>query len=124
MANHFEKERDKQVQAARRLFRYRNMMPLLSTVLFLFLFQPFPSYAQPPYAKWGRLAMQETMKRYPNAQIVDYLHVGRKQKTPTTSEETFKLLLQEGNRRWALLVHIEFVNQTEEVVTISYEETH
>ncbi|RAT99318.1 YqzG/YhdC family protein [Brevibacillus sp. Leaf182] len=112
------------MQTARRLFRHRNIMPLLSTVLFLLLFQPFPAYAQPPYAKWGRLAMQETMKRYPNAQIVDYLHVGRKPKTPTTSEETFKLLLQEGNRRWALLIHIEFVNQTEDVVNISYEETH
>ncbi|WP_409176861.1 YqzG/YhdC family protein [Brevibacillus fortis] len=111
------------MQVTRRLFRYRNMMPLLCAVLFLLIFQTVPTYAQPPYAKWGRLAMQETMKRYPNAQIVDYLHVGRKQKTPTTSEETFKLLLQEGNRRWALLVHIEFVNQTEEVVNISYEET-
>lgn len=124
MENHFKKERDQQVQTARRLFRHRNIMPLLSTVLFLLLLQPFPAYAQPPYAKWGRLAMQETMKRYPNAQIVDYLHVGRKPKTPTTSEETFKLLLQEGNRRWALLIHIEFVNQTEDVVNISYEETH
>ncbi|MFF0829670.1 YqzG/YhdC family protein [Brevibacillus sp. NPDC003359] len=111
------------MQATRRLFRFRNMIPLFSTVFLLLLFQTLPTYAQPSYAKWGRLAMQETMKRYPSAQIVDYLHVGRKQKTPTTSEETFKLLLQEGNRRWALLVHIEFVNQTEEVVNISYEDT-
>lgn len=82
-----------------------------------------PANAQPPYAKWGRLAMEQTKQKYPHAQIVDYLHVGRIQKTPTTSEETFKLLLQEGNRKWALLVHIEFESQTEKVVRITYEET-
>ncbi|MFS0920818.1 YqzG/YhdC family protein [Brevibacillus sp. 179-C 1.1 NHS] len=111
------------MEAVRRILRSRYIMSLLSTGLVLLLLQPLPISAQPSYAKWGRLAMQETMKRYPNAQIVDYLHVGRIQKTPTTSEETFKLLLQEGNRRWALLVHIEFVNHTEDVVSISYEET-
>lgn len=79
--------------------------------------------AQPPYAKWGKVAMQQTMKTYPKAKIVDYLHVGRKNKTPTTSEETFKLLLQENNRMWALLVHIEFETKTEKVLKVSFEET-
>jgi len=69
------------------------------------------------------IAMQETMEKYPQAQIIDYLHVGRKIKTPTTSEETFKLLLQEGNRVWALLVHIEFEPKTEKVLNIRFEET-
>lgn len=82
-----------------------------------------PADAQPPYAKWGRIAMQQTKQKYPHAQIVDYLHVGRIKKTPTTSEETFKLLLQEGNRRWALLVHIEFETKTDKMVRITYEET-
>ncbi|EJL47523.1 hypothetical protein BAG01nite_35890 [Brevibacillus agri] len=101
----------------------RSVLTAIAASLLLFFFQYAPACAQPPYAKWGRLAMQETMKKYPHAQIVDYLHVGRTAKTPTTSEETFKLLLQEGNRRWALLVHIEFENQTEHVVQITYEES-
>ncbi|QRG68119.1 YqzG/YhdC family protein [Brevibacillus choshinensis] len=79
--------------------------------------------AQPPYAKWGKIAMQQTMKTYPNAKVVDYLHVGRKTKTPTTSEETFKLLLQENNRMRALLVHIEFETKTEKVLKVRFEET-
>ncbi|GED71458.1 hypothetical protein BRE01_51600 [Brevibacillus reuszeri] len=81
-----------------------------------------PAYAEPPYAKWGRMAMQQTKQHYPQAQIVDYLHVGRIKKTPTTSEETFKLLLQEGNRKRALFVHIEFDNNTEKVVRITFDE--
>ncbi|MED1722381.1 YqzG/YhdC family protein [Brevibacillus parabrevis] len=105
------------------MFLTRSFLATLAASLLLFFFQYAPANAQPPYAKWGRLAMQETMQKYPHAQIVDYLHVGRIAKTPTTSEETFKLLLQQGNRRWALLVHIEFENQTERVVNITYEET-
>ncbi|WNC15311.1 YqzG/YhdC family protein [Brevibacillus brevis] len=97
---------------------------LLATLLLsLTLVWTSPAAAQPPYAKWGQIAVQQTMKKYPHAQIVDYLHVGRKQKTPTTSEETFKLLLREGNREWALFVHIEFETKTEKVLAIRYEET-
>ncbi|MFY0544540.1 DUF3889 domain-containing protein [Brevibacillus sp. H7] len=55
-------------------------------------------------------------------QIVDYLHVGRQKKTATTSEETFKLLLKEGNRRWAVFVRIEFTNESEHVVAVRFEE--
>lgn len=92
-------------------------------LLSLSLTWTMPAAAEPPYAKWGRIAMQQTMQTYPQANIVDYLHVGRKTKTPTTSEETFKLLLQEGNRVWALLVHIEFETKTEKVIAIRFEET-
>lgn len=111
------------MQTVRDILRPRYMLMILLSTSLMLLCQPFLIHAQPSYAKWGQLAMQETMKRYPNAQIVDYLHVGRMKKTPTTSVETFKLLLQEGNRRWALLVHIEFVDQTEAVVNITYEDT-
>lgn len=92
-------------------------------LLSIFILGTMPAAAQPPYAKWGQIAMQETMKTYPQAKIIDYLHVGRKSKTPTTSEETFKLLLQQGNRVWALLVHIEFETKTEKVLHIRFEET-
>lgn len=96
--------------------------PLPILFVLLLLFYPF-AMAQPAYAKWGKLAVQETMKKYPQAHITDYLHVGRVAKTTATSEETFKLLLQEGNRSWAVFVHIEFVTANEQVVAIRFEET-
>lgn len=103
-------------------FRFSTIVSVLIAMLMTISFT-LPAAAQPAYAKWGRIAMQQTIKTYPNAEIVDYLHVGRIEKTPTTSEETFKLLLQEGNRRWALLVHIEFERKTEQIVRIRFEET-
>ncbi|MGN7470966.1 YqzG/YhdC family protein [Brevibacillus sp. SAFN-007a] len=111
------------MQASVAIHLARSVLTTVAAILLVFFFPIDPACAQPPYAKWGRLAMQETLKKYPHAEIVDYQHVGRTAKTPTTSEETFKLLLQEGNRRWALLVHIEFENQTEHVVQITYEES-
>ena len=37
-------------------------------------------HAQPPYAKWGKLAVEKTKEQYPKAEIIDYLHIGRKPK--------------------------------------------
>lgn len=47
----------------------------------------------PAYAKWGRLAMQETQSKYPHASIIDYLHEGSEVKADSTIEK-FKLWLK------------------------------
>ena len=84
------------------------------------------SYAQrkpiPPYAKWGRLAMKETQEKYPNAQINDYLHIGRIS-GPRTSTEKFKLWLKDQQKEFGVLVDIEFNNTTEKVIKVTFKET-
>lgn len=77
---------------------------------------------QPAYAKWGRLAMKEAKARYPKADIIDYLHVGRIQGAKTTTE-TFKLWLKQGNKEFGVIIKIEFDTATEKVKRISYQET-
>ncbi len=78
----------------------------------------------PAYAKWGRLAMQKIMAKYPTADVIDYLHIGREVGT-VTSVEKFKLWLRaEDNREFGVYVDIIFNNQTEEVVDIKYTETN
>ncbi|MES0855427.1 YqzG/YhdC family protein [Geobacillus sp. G4] len=76
-----------------------------------------------PYAKWGTLAIQETTKKYPNAKIVDYLHVGRQTISSTTTRETFKLWLKQGNREFGVYVRITFDTATERAQAIVVEET-
>jgi hypothetical protein len=76
----------------------------------------------PPYAKWGSIAMQKTMGKYPNADIIDYLHIGR-EKGIETSTEKFKLLLKEDSKQFSVFVDIEFNNVTEEIMDISFRET-
>ncbi|MGD6834518.1 YqzG/YhdC family protein [Sutcliffiella halmapala] len=75
----------------------------------------------PPYAKWGKIAMQKTKEKYPNADIIDYLHVGRK-KGEQTSVETFRLWLKEDQKEFGVKVDIEFANDTERVIKISINE--
>ncbi len=68
------------------------------------------------------MAMQKTMEKYPNAQITDYLHIERVvgQKT---SIEKFKLILIENGREFGLFVDLEFTNDTEELINITFTET-
>lgn len=78
----------------------------------------------PAYAKWGRMAMQNIMAKYPSADVIDYLHIGREVGT-VTSVEKFKLWLRaEDNSEFGVYVDITFNNQTEEVVDIKYTETN
>jgi hypothetical protein len=76
----------------------------------------------PSYAKWGNYAMRITKEKYPNAKIIDYLHIGRKTGT-TSSTESFKLWLRENNKEFGVFVDIEFNNQTEKVLQTTFKET-
>lgn len=77
----------------------------------------------PSYAKWGLLAMQKTKERYPKANIVDYLHIGREMKASGVAVERFKLWLRENGREYGVFIDIEFDVQTEEVLHITFKET-
>ncbi len=76
----------------------------------------------PSYAKWGKMAMEKTKEKYPNAQITDYLHIGRDVGN-STSTEKFKLILKENNREFGLFVHLKFNNETEDLVDVNFSET-
>lgn len=78
----------------------------------------------PEYAKWGRMAMEKVKEKYPNADIIDYLHMGR-EVGEKTSTEKFKLWLRNKDKtEFGVYVSITFDNQTEKVINIHYEETN
>jgi hypothetical protein len=83
---------------------------------------PLTVQMEPAYAKWGRLAMSETHKKFPRAKIVDYKHVGRQQRSPTVTEETFKLWLRQDHREWGVYVRITFETPTEKVISVRFQE--
>ncbi|OFW75683.1 MAG: hypothetical protein A2201_04745 [Alicyclobacillus sp. RIFOXYA1_FULL_53_8] len=78
---------------------------------------------EPAYAKWGKLAVAETKTRYPNAQVVDYLHVGRQNLDDDLTKETFKLWLRSPAREFGVIVTITFEKPTEKVRSIELCET-
>ncbi|MEK5038655.1 DUF3889 domain-containing protein [Sporosarcina sp. FSL K6-3457] len=76
----------------------------------------------PAYAKWGRLAMQETQSKYPHASIIDYLHEGSEVKADSTIEK-FKLWLKEDGHEFGVFARIEYATDTEKVIAITFQET-
>ncbi|SDQ10927.1 Protein of unknown function [Virgibacillus subterraneus] len=76
----------------------------------------------PSYAKWGRMAMKETQAKYPNADIIDYLHRGRETKEGSTIEK-FKLWLKENDKEFGVFINIEFNTETEKVIDITFRES-
>lgn len=76
----------------------------------------------PPYVKWGQIAMQKTKEKYPQANIIDYLHIGRDKGT-NYSIEKFKLWLKENNQEYGVFVDIKFNNETEQIIDIKIRET-
>ncbi|PAV28456.1 hypothetical protein CIL05_16080 [Virgibacillus profundi] len=76
----------------------------------------------PPYAKWGQLAVKETKSKYPNAQVIDYLHIGRETKDDSMVEK-FKLWLKEESKEYGVFINIEFNSQTDEVIAITFRES-
>ena len=76
----------------------------------------------PSYAKWGKIAIEETQAKYPHANIIDYLHEGSETKGNSTIEK-FKLWLKDGEKEFGVFVRIEYTTQTEAVVKIDLQET-
>jgi hypothetical protein len=98
---------------------------LVSTIVTPMKFTDVANAQQKPiphYAKWGTLAMEKTQEKYPNAKIIDYLHIGRITGSHS-STENFKLWLKENSREFGVFVHIEFNNKTEKVMRITFKET-
>ncbi|PLR65903.1 MULTISPECIES: DUF3889 domain-containing protein [Bacillaceae] len=72
------------------------------------------------YEEFGREAMKKAKETFPDAQIVDYLHVGKKRKGET-SIETFKLTLKENNKPFEVFVFIEYNEKTKKVIKVTLE---
>jgi hypothetical protein len=64
------------------------------------------------YGQWGRLGMEEVQKRYPQAKILDYDHIGRQ------AAETFRYELKQNGRVWTVHAIITFDPQTNEVISV------
>lgn len=76
----------------------------------------------PSYAKWGSLAVKKTQEKYPDAAIVDYLHIG-KENGSKVSTEKFKLWLKRGGKEFGVFVDIQFETDTEKLIDIKFTET-
>jgi hypothetical protein len=85
--------------------------------------KPSAPYAkpEPAYAKWGKLAVQHVRVCYPNAAVIDYLHVGRRGIGSNRAEEVFRLWLRERKQEWGVIVRVQFQVSPEQLLAIRCE---
>lgn len=76
----------------------------------------------PAYAKWSQIAIKETKARYPNVNIVDYLHIGSTSEDGVTKEQ-FKLWLKDSKREFGVFVTITYWSDTGTLKDIEFRET-
>lgn len=77
---------------------------------------------EPAYAKWGVIAIKETIQKYPNAALIDYLHIGRTTQGDTTIEK-FKLWLKDDQHEFGVFITITYKTETGDFLKIDFKET-
>lgn len=98
----------------------KHLTRVLALMSILIFCSPQLFYARPdapPYAKWGQLAMKTAKDKYPKADIIDYLHIGRVDKDQVSTEK-FKLWLREDGKEFGLFIDIDFNPANEQVKQI------
>ncbi|WP_338780474.1 YqzG/YhdC family protein [Metabacillus sp. FJAT-52054] len=78
---------------------------------------------EPAYAKWSRIAIQEVKRKYPDAKLLDYKHIGREKVDAELAAEKFKLWVRQGSREFGLFVTVEFNEKTQKVKSIHFKES-
>ncbi|MCU6707198.1 YqzG/YhdC family protein [Paenibacillus sp. J5C_2022] len=79
-------------------------------------------FAQPSYAEWGRVAMEETAKAYQGASIVDYKYEGRQTGASGEAKEVFRLWLRQDEREFAVRVTVTVETSRDRLVNVKLEQ--
>lgn len=81
-------------------------------------------HAEPSYAKWGKLAMEETAKAYHDASIIDYKYEGRHAMGQGEAEESFLLWLKQDGREFGVRVTIRVEAAADKLRGVKLVEVH
>lgn len=79
-------------------------------------------YAEPAYAKWGKLAMEETSRIYHDASIIDYKYEGRRKVSEEQAEENFVLWLRKDEREFGVRVSITIRTSSDQLLHVRTKE--
>lgn len=79
-------------------------------------------HAEPAYAKWGKLAVEETSRMYRNASILDYEYVGRTKLSEDQAEENFVLWLRKDSREFGVRVSMTIQISSDQLLHLNIKE--
>ncbi|SDJ84088.1 DUF3889 domain-containing protein [Sediminibacillus albus] len=92
-------------------------------MVFALLFMAFPAsmLAQPEYAEWGRLALQETKNEYADYNATDYSYQGKVYISEQREQFNFEIKLQ-GAEPKEVRVYVLVNPETEQLIDIYFDE--
>lgn len=100
---------------------YRSKIILL-TLLFLLIPVNFGLAQQPDYAKWGKIAVEETKQQYPNQEIVDYLYEGKVVISDVREQYNFKMKLELKEEKKEVRVYVLINPKKEQLIDVYFDE--
>ncbi|WP_053220218.1 DUF3889 domain-containing protein [Virgibacillus senegalensis] len=87
----------------------------------LFLVLPATAFAQPEYAQWGKIALEEAKEQYPDYNATDYAYQGKVYISDEREQFTFLITL-EGNETKEVRVYVLVNPQTEQLIDVFFDE--
>lgn len=93
-----------------------SIMLLLSFFLMSSFVQESHAQQEPDYAKWGKIAIEEVIKKYPGSKETDYEYLGRKTLSGTESQDTFEFRVTEDAKKRLVRAYVIFNPQTNKLV--------
>ncbi|MGP4059963.1 DUF3889 domain-containing protein [Halobacillus litoralis] len=81
-------------------------------------------FAQPPeYAKWGKTAVEETVKKYPDSELVNYDYNGKVIISEDRSQYNFKFTLNTANgQKKEVLVYVLVNQKSDQLIDVHFDE--
>ena len=76
---------------------------------------------EPPYARWGRIAMEQTAAKFPGVPITDYLYVGKFPKMNSYADEVFRLVIRPASEQRTIIVVITIDERSNKMQTIQFQ---
>ncbi len=104
---------------------FLNRTIMISVCLFISLLVPvsFASAQIPSYAKWGKTAIEETTKKYPDQNVTDYRYDGKVFISDVREQYDFEFTLKkEDGQSREIRVYVLVNPKTDQVIDVKYDE--
>ncbi|WP_273849913.1 DUF3889 domain-containing protein [Guptibacillus spartinae] len=99
----------------------RKVMLLFSLLIMVLL--PSHVYGEAPsYAKWGKIAIEQTTKKYPNQQVTDYRYDGKVFISNVREQYDFEFTLKQNGQSREIRVYVLVNPQSDELIDVKYDE--
>ncbi|WP_226579096.1 DUF3889 domain-containing protein [Halobacillus litoralis] len=80
-------------------------------------------FAQPEYAKWGKTAVEETAKEYPEWKLINYDYNGKVVISEERTQYNFKLTLEsDEEQKKQVLVYVLVNPKTDQLSEVQFDE--